>query len=324
MDIYSFINSPDVAAHCREINKTWNPFEMAVIISRSHKPMTEKHAAWRELISDYPDMPTPKGSYHDSLHQELTKVINGEDRLLYMLKYHDHGDVYTHKAWRNGETLRSEVVLCSFDEAWNDAVKQWEGSNATVIYIRKVNTGEYGASHHEWIQTAMDFKGNVYFIDASRPWGRLFPDAEYKEPMFRNPDEFFVDIPMPFKRGDILTVPRFPSKRADAKHIFVLDNLACFDDRYATKVLDDECECNDMDGRVYIVDNNGILHAQLIHNHYNYEYYRGELKGKDRLLQYASQYLKDEIDLAELIQRQCKTVLEITFNKAASNWYTYK
>ena|GEM_PF-6934119 len=27
MDIYSFLNSQDIAEHCRNINKTWNLFE---------------------------------------------------------------------------------------------------------------------------------------------------------------------------------------------------------------------------------------------------------------------------------------------------------
>lgn len=44
MDIYSFLRSPDVAAHCRNINKTWNTFEVAVIISRSICTIHEKHA----------------------------------------------------------------------------------------------------------------------------------------------------------------------------------------------------------------------------------------------------------------------------------------
>ena len=34
MDIYSYINSRDVAEYCREIGKVWTQFEMAVIIAR--------------------------------------------------------------------------------------------------------------------------------------------------------------------------------------------------------------------------------------------------------------------------------------------------
>ena len=60
MDIYSYINSCDVAQHCREINKVWTPFEMAVLISRSKHQISEKHTAWTELMNEYLDMPTKK------------------------------------------------------------------------------------------------------------------------------------------------------------------------------------------------------------------------------------------------------------------------
>jgi hypothetical protein len=50
MDIYDFINSSDVAAHCREINKQWDSFEMAVIIARSERPMVDKAIMQREFI----------------------------------------------------------------------------------------------------------------------------------------------------------------------------------------------------------------------------------------------------------------------------------
>ena len=54
MDIYNFIRSRDVADYCREINKVWNTFEMALIIGRSSIPVIEKHKAWRELIRMLP------------------------------------------------------------------------------------------------------------------------------------------------------------------------------------------------------------------------------------------------------------------------------
>ena len=81
MNIYSFIRSKDVAAYCREIGKTWNTYEMAVIIGRSHRTIAEKHEAWRELIKSYPDMPTPKNRYK-SIHKELDRFMDIQDREL--------------------------------------------------------------------------------------------------------------------------------------------------------------------------------------------------------------------------------------------------
>ena len=59
MDIYSFLNSKDIAEHCRRLQKTWTPLQMALIISRSVRPVPDKHRAWRELISDCTDIPVP-------------------------------------------------------------------------------------------------------------------------------------------------------------------------------------------------------------------------------------------------------------------------
>jgi len=85
MDIYDFIRSRDVAAHCRKINKTWNTHEMAVIISRSNRTLEEKRSAWQELIDRHPDMPTPPnchGIEFDSIHKKLAEIMEFDRRVL--------------------------------------------------------------------------------------------------------------------------------------------------------------------------------------------------------------------------------------------------
>ena len=43
MDIYRFLEASDVVkAHCREIGKTWNTYEMALIIGHSNQPRDER------------------------------------------------------------------------------------------------------------------------------------------------------------------------------------------------------------------------------------------------------------------------------------------
>ena len=78
--------------------------------------MADKHKAWRELITDYPDMPTPKNPHYDSsnsLHRKLTETIAYQERALEFFMAQDPGAVYMYKYWRchefiiNGE-LRPE------------------------------------------------------------------------------------------------------------------------------------------------------------------------------------------------------------------------
>ena len=84
MDIYSFINSKDIAEHCRKLNKTWNTYEMAVIIGRSKRPLSERRDAWRELIKNFPNMPTHLDRHdckYDSIHQELIEILKLNDKV---------------------------------------------------------------------------------------------------------------------------------------------------------------------------------------------------------------------------------------------------
>jgi hypothetical protein len=118
LDILSFIDSPDVSAYCREINHEFTTFEMAVVIGYSERTMAEQHTAWRELITDYPDMLLPTGSDDEkdesygrceSLHQKLREFIDYEERLLALFKSSESGAIYAHNI--NGEVPRTLQVL---------------------------------------------------------------------------------------------------------------------------------------------------------------------------------------------------------------------
>ena len=57
LDICSFINSHDIAVHCRSINYQFTPLEAAYLIWRSRRRTAEdKQIAWNELIEANPDM----------------------------------------------------------------------------------------------------------------------------------------------------------------------------------------------------------------------------------------------------------------------------
>src|SRR5215469_11612564 len=99
MDIYNFIRSNAVAEHCRNIGKTWNTCEMAVIIDRSNRTIAEKHAAWKELIEHYPDMPAMP-NYHDvhfdSVHKMIAERIDFDQRVIEWFKTPKNGAIYTY------------------------------------------------------------------------------------------------------------------------------------------------------------------------------------------------------------------------------------
>jgi len=214
MDIYSYINSKDVAVHCREIDKTWTPYEMAIIISRSNRTMDEKHAAWRELITDYPDMPTPKSLHYksyDSLHVKLLEAIGCEE--------------YS----ANIESDMSKLA--------------------------------------KWLRSC------------------------------------YVDIPTPFKRGDILKIGN--------NTVFVLNSLARDDDEFLEEALRGErADGSDLTGWGYFTDDKGLVYGDHVGGHDCFEYYHGKLAEKDCMLHYLNLFFNDEIGVAALLTTQCRAVLK--------------
>ena len=61
MDIYSYLNSKDVAAHCRNLGHQFNTIEAAFIIDRCRRlSIRDKHTAFRELMETMPDMMLPE------------------------------------------------------------------------------------------------------------------------------------------------------------------------------------------------------------------------------------------------------------------------
>jgi hypothetical protein len=64
VNIYAFFNSPDVAEYCQSIGHSFNAVESAVMINQSDsRTLAEKHAAYRTIIAEYPDMEAPMATF---------------------------------------------------------------------------------------------------------------------------------------------------------------------------------------------------------------------------------------------------------------------
>ena len=307
MDICSFINSRDVAAYCREINKIFTTFEMAIIIGRSNRPITEKHASLRELIANYPDMPTPKNMHYDSydsLHKKLAEVIEYEEHMLAIFKTPEQGTVYRYHVWQDDEWY-SGSVFPNFETAFADMRESCERSKASKFAIGKMLVGG-GAE----ICVDLDYDGTPYEFSVSgvKAFDIWACNMEFDFAM-QWEGLFHIDIPTPFKRGDILTYGRCGSKAACYKEReFVLERMPHgVDENYAWG---------------YFVCDDGLLSEDHMYDYDSFEYYRGKLEGNQRLLQYVSWYLKDEIALTPLLLMQCRIMLQHQFENGLyiSDW----
>ena len=318
MDIYSFLNSSDIAAHCREINHTWNPFDMAVIIGISYRPMDEKHTAWRELMADYPDMPTPRGLHHESypsLHEKLEEAIAYE--MLYrtqsqaIFKQAEQGAVYVYAI---DEYNREKSVFTNLESLFADVYKNFEREEVQSIRVIKSNLDD-GDNDKGTITARLDYDGNIADVDVSASEdlrAKWFPNVNYDSSRMFS-DDFYVIIPTPFKRGDILTHNNTPWQLGE-KSVFVLDNIGHDNPKTLERRLRYDGDITDMCGRRYFVYDDGTLCEDNELCYDRLEYYRGKLEGKDRLLQYVSWYLKDVIALTPLMLMQCRVVSQQQLN----------
>ena len=322
MDIYSFIKSKDVAAHCREIGKTWNTFEMAVIIGRKSREWmnTKKHAAWRELIENYPDMPVPWDSREtrfESIHKELEKRIAYEERVLARFKTPESGAVYYYTVFRDDDEwlVLAEAVRQNYGSGFPTYEKALESAKNSLseqaemdkFYIKKVIKDDKDDNTH--IDVGFDCDGNLAawrFWLSRKSHAKLFPDIDFDDTndwltSRRGPP--YVEIPIPFKRGDILTL--------GSDDPLVFDSPEISDSERLAEEIDTHGIFNySTDIRLYRVNGYGCIYGTYIAADESYEYYRGKLEGKNRILHYLSLYFKDEIGIVALLNMQCRIMME--------------
>jgi hypothetical protein len=318
MDIYKHMRSKDVAEHCRKLGHVFNTFEMAHIIGSRYGPLLEKHKAWGELISDYPDMPFPETEFSkdcSDVHEELRKRIAHQKRLMDMFYGKEPGAVYLCPMCRCGR-----VVFPSFERALEEG-REYPGDcdlGTDKIRITKAYTNEGGLM----ITADVDFDGNLYFIEA---YGESDLDIVRERFDFLEiEDVFYANIPIPFKRGDILTARRSivededEAKPGEKERIVVLNWV----DRFDEELLSQHAKYintgkNDMRAYCFSANENGILHRNEILGYDRFEYRTEEPEGKDGLLPCVSSYLQkrpggkpDCMGLSELLTMQLRIVFE--------------
>lgn len=304
IDIYSFINSPDIADHCRNLSHVFNALEMAVIIAYSEKTIKEKHEAWRQIIADCADMPIRQSNCFDaqkSLHDYLRQVISLDEKWLTEFYTPETGAVYRTFIYRHREENLENRCYSTAEKAWADTFETWKGDKREYwdwkdddierVYLVKelVDVDDYPR------KLQVNANGDALACIGHRDG---YPDSL---------DEIFVDLPLPFERGDIITC---------FDKAFVLDDVPHWNsgrgknyEAYLTSPFNDR---SDMIGCGLYVSNTGVLYSDHTGHYDYYRYYRGKLKGVNRLLHYVSLFMKGEEDfrLPELLTMQGRIMLE--------------
>lgn len=281
MDIYSFLNSSDIAAHCRKIGKVFTPVEMAVIIYHSRRPFLEQLEGYRQIVRDTPDMPLAGrpwfdacDSFHNYLHRlidhekaALERFLTPEKRKLYL------PDVIRRDRWCEYE-FGKHGVFSTLEQALSHMKSQWEPEEVDGFDVMAV-TVDSGGSEDGRCQFDYDaIVQDLYTVESEDTLSCL--------------DGFYINIPTPFKRGDIVVqCGRFGNREP-----FVLGGLPCWQKPELVEYHLQNGDNTDMMAWGYGQEDGMLHHTSAGHYYFDLSLYCGELTGGNRLLGYLSLNLK--------------------------------
>jgi hypothetical protein len=288
MNIYDFFNSPDVAEYCRNIGHTFNAVESAVMVSQSNKrTLAEKLAAYRTIIAEYPDMELPRGNNHDyyeSFHKALGKFIIHEERILEKFIKPEHDAVYL--PFIDREYYRCTDIHKTYDKAINDALKSVENGKKYTVEKKYLDSDKYFEAEFSKSGEILDVSG--YYTD----------DMLKSEKEFDILSSIYIDVPVPFKRGDLVEV----DDGGYMGNVYVLLNL-CRNDAEENSKRIYRSDLMDMTALVHY-ECGGLVECECTHFYPDLRYCRRELQGEQRILKYVSLYLQDELCICSLLKIQ--------------------
>lgn len=318
MEVYSYLNSRDVAEHCRRIGHRFDALESAFLINDSRRlSLTQKHAAFRELMAEMPDIELPEKiqRYYgrSSLFGALREKICAEEAAAELLVSGEPGMVYSYGLCDNaiGGHRRSESVFSTYEKAMAAAAEERDDELIIV-------TGS-------WIDTDQCIEG---YLDREGQIGQIFfPSGRFSgaEDLF---ESIWIYVPTPFEKGDLVYVPGDDTALQSVykDRPMVLTYIDYWDkDEIAVQRRRETGDASDMTAYGYWLDRDGYVYDECLHDHHDLEYYRGELGGKDpqgdyRLLSAMSAYMKNEIDLHMLLIASYAIRAERAMKAAFPSW----
>ena len=306
MDIYSYLNSKDVAAYCRSINHQFNAIGTAFIINACrHISLEEKLYLFQEIIETMPDeklsekasrlkmhMEQDQGIETDSFHEALSYYIAAMKNALNDFLTAEPDTVYSWEIWyrdwkdgidRNGLYSTFDAAKAAMMAEIQDHLEDYSDITGFtgIICKRRINTKERS-------DAAINGNGVLTYLSDSDDDFLFFEDI-------------WVKIPVPFKEGDLLygTNPHTMSDLNIGKEPMVFIH-GCYENLDDNNPKDQRRmtgrDASDMTAWGYWVGDNGRLYDECMHSYYDLEYYRGEIKGDVRLLKALSAHMKGEIN----------------------------
>jgi len=314
MNIYDFFNSPDVAEYCKSIGHKFNAVESAVMVSQSkRRTLAEKHAAYRTIIEEYPDMEIPQGhthTGHKSFRKALKKYISIEEKLLEEFISPEEGAVYR-VSFRNdsGDTHDDRCLFTTYKKALKHARDKVKDEDERKIEYLQHN-----------FSCIVDMTVIKTFLDKDDCWHNsctayVSRAGEIKSIQWKHTSivthktyadlykllDLYIDVPVPFKNGDLVEFASGTSWQF-REAVYVLEGLCNEDENYSENLF--RWSLDSMHAHGHFLYSDGTITQYVILFYPDLQYCRHELEGEKRIMQYLSQFYKGEIDIDSLLKMQ--------------------
>ena len=333
MDYTKFLNSKDIARYLRRIRYEFTPEQaMYVIHAAAEIPLAEKYAAYEELIAAFPDHALKErrqGVFKDqTVATFLRTYMERESALFDELRQSGDDAVCTYDyfskeddAWlRDG--YGHHLVYRNFSEALADAqAENVDGNIAKISVTKRYFSGRI-------IEATLLPDGTCLNIDAE--------GGECDEAFLHAFEWMWVRIPTPFRYGDILAPVlqnRWEPRTTDGSvnGLIVLTNMSTWGSKelkkngfrntetpnythrgqnfaFRDRLIEKHEEYGDETDMLlcgYFLDGAELCYDHTLgidQGYLNYERFRGELKGHDRMLRSVSNFLKGDLELELMLK----------------------
>ena len=346
LNIYDYFNSPDVAEYCQSIGHTLNAVESAVMIDQcDSKTLAEKHAAYKKIIAEYPDMEIPQGGNHGSIrsfhkalgdiivyeNQVLEKLVSSEPDAVYRVRMEDYyrGNYFSsyeaafsfamefikdeeeaRESLYNDEKNKTpihiendSVYLLTEEQAANMTFNENNDREQFAINGFTLHKGYLDSEKH--IRATVSRSGEIMRVQQE---GVISRDCDDELDLL---DSSYIDIPIPFKRGDLVEVVSggylFERSTPPYGGVYVLKDTCREYERHTERIL--RSDLMDMTADVYY-ESDGSVECECIHFYPDLRYCRRELDGETRILKYVSLHMQDKLRLCSLLKIQKYLLLD--------------
>ena len=318
-DDYNLINSRAIADYCRSIKHKFNTEELAVLVYRNQRmSLEEKIDKYNDLIKNYHDMEVIERincKHYSSVKTMIKYEIQRIKILNKKLIQDDENCIYTWTEF-NKSTQKYEHsgdiehTFKTYKEAFKNIMEYIKEYDDTISFRI---TKKYFDKRKEKIFADYNVENKKAILVNISESNKTFLDI----------NQIFLNIPTPFKKGDILISNNSTMcSYGESNDIFVLEYLCTWRKNLERYLANGNYDSSDMIGYGYFFINDNTTEFVREHkwDYDSFEYYDGELTGRDRILKDISSFVKGKIELELFIHAY--DVYKTEFKNNMPNFYT--